>query len=369
MESPLIITSPTAKGKPEVDRTKDPQSNPIPRPERPPSPSLTKLVDIGLEDDDNDLERRNRLILQLQDEAMQYAKENKNLRLENHKLKQHNAWMKERLKYTGNTGRIKLENDVDVVLRENASLKAQIYDLKGEITDYKQLEKKRVTMKDQTTLIRTRRNYVLQQIKVKTDLLQVSLAKLKQNHAAKQARAETLKNVMGLTYSRIQKEKQESSRGIRHIEKELQLFDDVQSFLNLVLDAYHNLILHQEKVRVKMNEESLLKTGRINSLTRLAHVRKHGVLMGFQQSLEANELSQTYNKYNEKGNVMLKKNASATSLELLKEKLSESSVESSPAQWKRCYKCSMYNSVKAIVCAHCKSEYLELISIPAKQEN
>ena len=50
--------------------------------------------------------------------------------------------------------------------------------------------------------------------------------------------------------------------------------------------------------------------------------------MGFQQSLEANELSQTYNKYNERGNVMLKKNASATSLELLKEKLSESSVES-----------------------------------------
>ena len=369
MESPLIITSPTAKGKPEVDRTKDPQSNPIPRPERPPSPSLTKLVDIGLEDDDNDLERRNRLILQLQDEAMQYAKENKNLRLENHKLKQHNAWMKDRLKYTGNTGRIKLENDVDVVLRENASLKAQIYDLKGEIADFKQLEKKRVTVKDQTTIIRTRRNFVLQQIKEKTDLLQMSLAKLKQNHAAKQARAETLKNVMGVTYSRIQKEKQEFSRGIRNIEKELQLFDDIQSFLNLVLDAYHNLILHQEKVRFRMTEESLLKTGKINSLTRLAHVRKHGVLMGFQQSLEANELSQTYNKYNEKGNVMLKKNASATSLELLKEKLSESSVESSPAQWKRCYKCSMYNSVKAIVCAHCKSEYLELISIPAKQEN
>ena len=173
------------------------------------------------------------------------------------------------IKVYGNTGRIKLENDVDVVLRENV-VKAQIYDLKGEITDYKQLEKKRVTMKDQTTLIRTRRNYVLQQIKVKTDLLQMSLAKLKQNHAAKQARAETLKNVMGVTYSRIQKEKQEFSRGIRNIEKELQLFDDIQSFLNLVLDAYHNLILHQEKVRVKMNEESLLKTGRINSLTRFA---------------------------------------------------------------------------------------------------
>ena len=141
MDSPLIITSPTTKRKPEVDRTKDPQSNPIPRPERPPSPSLTKLVDIGIEDGDNDLERRNRLILRLQDEVMQYAKENKNLRLENHKLKQHNAWMKDRLKYTGNTGRIKLENDVDVVLRENASLKAQIYDLKGEIADFKQLEK------------------------------------------------------------------------------------------------------------------------------------------------------------------------------------------------------------------------------------
>ena len=188
MDSPLIITSPTTKRKPEVDRPKDPQSNPIPRPERPPSPSLTKLVDIGIEDGDNDLERRNRLILRLQDEVMQYAKENKNLRLENHKLKQHNAWMKDRLKYTGNTGRIKLENDVDVVLRENASLKAQIYDLKGEIADFKQLEKKRVTVKDQTTIIRTRRNFVLQQIKEKTDLLQMSLAKLKQNHAAKQAR-------------------------------------------------------------------------------------------------------------------------------------------------------------------------------------
>ena len=77
----------------------------------------------------------------------------------------------------------------------------------------------------------------MQQIKEKTDLLQMSLAKLKQNHAAKQARAKTLKNVMGVTYSRIQKEKQEFSRGIRNIEKELQLFDDIQSFLNLVLDA------------------------------------------------------------------------------------------------------------------------------------
>ena len=158
-----------------------------------------------------------------------------------------------------------------------------------------------------------------------------------------------------------------STKHIRKVKAEIDLFTDIQIFLNSVLDVYHQLVLHQEKVTIRLNEENKLKTGKINSLTRLAHIRKHGVLMGFQESLDANELSQSYNKYNEEGKVLLPTRRSMTTLDSLKMELADDSIESSPATWKRCYKCSMYNSVKAIQCAHCNSEYLELISIPPKK--
>ena len=344
------------------------KNNPIPRPERPPSPSVITKLEIDLREKERESTRRNQLLLQLQDEVMKLSNENQTLRMKSHKLKQHNAWMKERLKYTGNIGKIKMENDVDIVLRENASLKAQVYDLKEEMYIYKQKEKHRITLKDQTIMIRNNRNYIMKEIQTKLDLLNMKKNGLVKEKKEKQARMDALNQVMGFSYQRSQQMKQFDMRKLRKVEKEMKLFLDIQSFLNLVLDSYHSLILHQEKVKRKLNDESKIKTGKINSLTRLAHIRKHGVLMGFQESLEANELSQSYNKYNEKGNVMLPTSKSATSLDMLKMELAEDSIETSPAAWKRCYKCKMYNSVKAIECAHCKSEYLELISIPPKKK-
>eukprot|EP00945_MAST-04E_sp_MAST-4E-sp1_P001582 g1582.t1 len=314
---------------------------------------------------------RNRLLVESQADVARLTRENQELRIEMHKLKKRSKWQEERLRYSGNAGKRRADAEIDVYRRQNRSLSQQIEDLKHELA----MEKKKLSQIESgdklANWIRNNKYPIIHSIETRKKLLQQTMGQLVEKHKQKAAREAALGPVFNRKHPLVRRKPTRDEQSLHSIRSDLALYTNIEEFIHGILDSYHKLALENQKSKKEMEDDKLLRTGKINSLMRLAHVRKHGVLMGFQKTMKSSQSKKngSLNRHS-LSTTSLVSNASAASgggsvtSMLGKSGLGyKGATDNSKAAWARCAQCSMYNSIKSLRCASCQSEEMEKIEM------
>ena len=356
--------NPTPTSKEEVRENAATTSNIVPRSRG--SENLEKgqqLHEIEEEREKNAL--RNRLLVESQAEVAQLTRQNQELRLEMHKLKERCKWQEERLQYTGNKGKRRIDTEVDIFRRQNLSLSQQLEDLKYKL----EMKNKKIQQIESgeklTSWIRNNRYPIIHSIETRKQLLQQSVNELIEKQKQQAARDAALAPVFDRKHPVVRRKPTKDEERLYSAKADLKLYSNIEEFIHSILDSYHKLVLENQKSKKEMEDDKLLRTGKINSLMRLAHVRKHGVLMGFQKTMKRSQSKKNTLNRQSLSTSSLLSSSSVSSVRNLSESSrgQKDADDMLKASWVRCKQCSMYNSIKSLCCARCQSQEMEKIHI------
>ena len=297
---------------------------------------------------------RDQLLVESQEDVARLTRENQKLKVELHKLKQRAKWQDDRLKYFGDAGSRRKKSEIELYKADNQKLARKIDELHFALDVERGKREALESGENLNSWIRENRYPIVMSIESKKKLLEHSLQEIMLKEKERVAREAALGPVYDAKRRLARTKPTVHEKRVIDIQETLQFYTSIQEYISAIMRSYHALVLKQEKEMAALEKEKQQRIGKINSLTRLAHVRKHGVLLGFQEAMKESKLSQHSLSHS---SILSTGSLTTTSF-----------AEDSTARWAKCTRCSMYNSSKATACAHCQCETFKMIEIPPPAE-